>query len=99
MTVSSVLLMSRPYQQRRAYATCMKVWPEVDASCYSRSLSLDDYIASIGDTKLVADKLVGDTQRIAVYAERGFAIAQPMSDDVRRAFERLVAAGYVSRLV
>lgn len=25
--VGSVLLMSRPYQQRRAYATCRKVWP------------------------------------------------------------------------
>lgn len=43
--------------------------------------------------------LVGDTQRIEVYAERGFAIPQEMPDEVRVAFGRLVAAGYTSRLV
>ncbi|MEU8003906.1 YdcF family protein [Catellatospora sp. NPDC049111] len=94
----SVLLMSRPYQQRRAYATCKKVWPEVDVVCRSRSLLLDDYVASIGDAKKVVDMLVGDTQRIEVYAERGFAIAQPIPSEVRAAFVRLVAAGYTSRL-
>ncbi|MFJ8580065.1 YdcF family protein [Micromonospora sp. NPDC093277] len=99
LAVSSVLLMSRPYQQRRAYATCKKLWPEVDVICYSRPLTLDDYVTSIGDTKKVVDMLVGDTQRIEVYAERGFAIPQPMPDEVKEAFTRLVAAGYVSRLV
>lgn len=97
--VRSVLLMSRPYQQRRAYATCKKVWPEVDVVCRSRALSLDDYVESIGDTKKVVDMLVGDTQRIEVYAERGFAIAQPMPGEISAAFDRLVAAGYTSRLV
>jgi len=95
----SVLLMSRPYQQRRAYATCRKLWPEVKVLCYSRPLPLDDYVASIGDTKKVVDMLVGDTQRIEVYADRGFAIPQEMPEDVRAAFDRLVAAGYTSRLV
>jgi len=95
----SVLLMSRPYQQRRAYATCRKLWPEVKVLCYSRPLPLDDYVASIGDAKKVVDMLVGDTQRIEVYAERGFAIPQEMPESVRAAFERLVAAGYTSRLV
>jgi uncharacterized SAM-binding protein YcdF (DUF218 family) len=99
VTTLSVLLMSRPYQQRRAYATAKKVWPEVDLICYSRPLSLDDYVDSIGDVKKVVDMLVGDTQRIELYAERGFAIPQPMPPEVKEAFERLVAAGYVSRLV
>jgi uncharacterized SAM-binding protein YcdF (DUF218 family) len=97
--VGSVLLMSRPYQQRRAFATCKKLWPEVEVICYSRPLSLDDYMASIGDTKKVIDMLVGDTQRIEVYAERGFAIPQAMPESVRAAFRGLVSAGYVSRLV
>ncbi|GIM86702.1 hypothetical protein Sar04_34380 [Salinispora arenicola] len=33
--VESVLLMSRPYQQRRAYATCRVLWPEVEVVCAS----------------------------------------------------------------
>jgi uncharacterized SAM-binding protein YcdF (DUF218 family) len=95
----SVILMSRPYQQRRAFATCKKVWPEVEVLCTSRPLSLDDYVASIGDVKRVIDMLVGDTQRIEEYAKRGFAIPQEVPPDVRASYARLVDAGYTSRLV
>ncbi|MER7167293.1 YdcF family protein [Micromonospora sp. NPDC000207] len=95
----SVILMSRPYQQRRAYATCKKLWPEVDVICASHPLSLDDYLTSIGNTKKVMDMLVGDTQRIGKYAELGYAIPQHVPDEVRAAYARLVDAGYTSRLV
>lgn len=97
--VASVMLISRPYQQRRAYATCRKLWPEVDVVCASRPQPLDEYIASIGDVNRVITMLVGDTQRITLYAERGFAIPQPFPDATRQAFERLVARGYTGRLL
>ena len=99
IAASSVLLMSRPHQQRRAYATCRKVWPEVDVVCASNPLSLDAYVESIDTARKVIDMLVGDTQRIEVYAECGFAIPQPLPDDVHAAFERLVAAGFTSRSI
>lgn len=99
ITVRSVTLMSRPYQQRRAYATCRLLWPDVDVRCASLPLSLDDYVASIGDPDRVVNMLVGDTQRIDVYAERGFAIPQPLPQDVRDAFQALVQAGYTTRLI
>jgi uncharacterized SAM-binding protein YcdF (DUF218 family) len=94
-----VMLISRPYQQRRAYATCRKVWPDVEVICQSIPLPLDDYVASIGDADRVVNMLVGDTQRIELYAERGYAIPQPIPDDVRQAYQRLVARGYTTRLV
>ncbi|WP_410647473.1 YdcF family protein [Amycolatopsis sp. cmx-4-54] len=97
--VGSVVLISRPYQQRRAYATCKKLWPEVDVICASRPLPLDDYVESIGDVDRVITMLVGDTQRITVYAERGFAIHQDVPARVARAYERLVAAGFRERLI
>ncbi|MFI9846740.1 YdcF family protein [Nonomuraea sp. NPDC051941] len=99
ITPRSIMLISRPYQQRRAYATCRKIWPEVEVICGSLPLALDDYVASIGDVGRVANMLVGDTQRIELYAERGFAIPQPMPDDVREAYLRLVDRGYTARLV
>ena len=96
---SSVLLISRPYQQRRAYATCRKVWPEVQVMCASRPLPLDEYIASIGDVDHVIGMLVGDTQRIIEYPKRGFAVEQDMPNEVTAAYQRLVDAGYTSRLI
>ena len=85
--------MSRPYQQRRAYATCKKVWPEVEVCCASLPLSLDNYVESIGDARKVIDMLVGDTQRIELYAEMGFSIQQ----DVQETFAQR-SSGYASRV-
>lgn len=94
----SATIISRPYQQRRAFATARKQWPELDLACSSRPQSLEHYIESIGDTNKVLNMLVGDTQRIWTYPQEGFAIEQPVSEGVVSAYERLVSAGYTSRL-
>ncbi|GGX13422.1 hypothetical protein GCM10010383_49340 [Streptomyces lomondensis] len=44
--VESLLLISKPYMERRSYATCRKLWPEADVVCASEPLELDDYIKS-----------------------------------------------------
>jgi uncharacterized SAM-binding protein YcdF (DUF218 family) len=99
ITASSVMLISKPYMERRAYATARKTWPEVDAVCASERLSLDDYVKSIGDDRLVIDMLVGDLQRIIAYPALGFAIPQEVPPAVMAAYERLTARGYDSRLL
>lgn len=95
----SVLLISKPYMERRAFATCRKLWPEVDVVCASEPLKLDDYMQSIGDEKLVIDMLVGDLQRVIEYPKLGFAIEQQAPADVLAAYDRLLTAGFDSRLL
>jgi uncharacterized SAM-binding protein YcdF (DUF218 family) len=95
----SAVVISRPYQQRRAYATCRKLWPELDIICASQAVPLDQYVEGIGDADRVINMLVGDTQRITIFAERGFAIPQDIPANVQAAFDRLVAAGYTARLL
>ncbi|MFD1147246.1 YdcF family protein [Saccharothrix hoggarensis] len=97
--VFSAVLISRPYQQRRAYATCRKLWPELDVVCTSHRPPIDDYVTEIGDAEFVISMLVGDTQRISAFAEAGYAIPQEVPTKVHAAYERLVAAGYTSRLI
>ncbi|WP_238019971.1 YdcF family protein [Dactylosporangium sp. AC04546] len=97
--VRSAIVMSRPYQQRRAYATAEKLWPELDVICASNPQSLDDYVRSIGDVHKVINMLVGDTQRITVYAQKGFANPQHVPTAVETAYLHLIDAGYTSRLL
>jgi uncharacterized SAM-binding protein YcdF (DUF218 family) len=97
--VTTVMLISKPYMQRRAYATIRKAWPEAGAVCASEDISFDEYLKSIGDDRLVIDMLIGDLQRIIEYPARGFAIAQDVPADVTDAYQRLIAAGYDSRLM
>jgi len=97
--VKTVLLISKPYMERRAFATCQKIWPGVRAICASDPIGLDEYLASIGDTKLVLDMLVGDLQRVMAYPALGFAVEQDIPDDVETAYLRLISAGYTGRLM
>lgn len=99
IAVRSAIVMSRPYQQRRAYATAKKLWPALEVVCASNPLELDQYVRSIGNVDKVINMLVGDTQRISVYAERGFAVPQLIPDEVENAYHRLVRAGFTSRLL
>lgn len=97
--VSSVLLISKPYEERRAYATARKLWPAVEVVSASAPMTLDEYVDSIGDARLVIDMLVGALQRLMIYPEQGFMISQPVPSDVLDAYERLRQAGYTSRLL
>ncbi|QFU86989.1 hypothetical protein YIM_08895 [Amycolatopsis sp. YIM 10] len=97
--LSSVMLISMPYMQRRAFATCRKQWPDVDVVCASEPVTLADYIAGIGDPHKTIDELVGDLQRIWRHAAVGFTIEFEVPSPVMAAYDRLVDAGFVSKLL
>ena len=96
--VSSALLISKPYEERRAYATARKLWPEIEWVCASAPVTFPAYVASIQDARLVIDMLVGALQRLLLYPAQGFMVAQDVPEDVRHAYERLAAQGFTSRL-
>ncbi|GAB2974124.1 YdcF family protein [Streptomyces pseudoechinosporeus] len=99
VSVSSALLVSKPYEERRAYATARKLWPEVEFVSASTPMTLPEYIDSIQDARLVIDMLVGSLQRLLIYPAQGFMITQDVPDEVIRAYERLASRGFTSRLV
>jgi len=103
LTPQSFILVQKPYMERRSYATFRKLWPEKQAIVTSPQVSLDEYLEKYSNANLPVDEvvsiMVGDLQRVKLYAEKGFQIPQDIPPDVWAAFEALVAAGYDSRLV
>ncbi|WP_328876418.1 YdcF family protein [Streptomyces sp. NBC_00287] len=99
ITATTVLLVSKPYMERRSFATARKLWPDVEILCASEPLEFDDYVKSIGDERLVLDMVVGDLQRVIEYPKRGFAIEQEVPKDVHAAYESLIRDGFTSRLI
>ncbi|MFG2614450.1 YdcF family protein [Streptomyces anulatus] len=97
--VSSVLLVSKPYEERRAYATARKLWPAVDIVSASAPMTLSEYVDSIKDSRLVLDMLVGAQQRLLIYPDQGFMTRQMVPEPVAAAYKRLCAEGFTSRLV
>jgi uncharacterized SAM-binding protein YcdF (DUF218 family) len=100
---NSFIVVQKPYMERRSYATFRKVWPEPQVRVTSPQVSMDEYLRGYSHGSLSADDvisiMVGDLQRIRVYAERGFQIPQDVPDHVWSAYEELVRAGYDQRLV
>ncbi|MGW4217798.1 YdcF family protein [Streptomyces bacillaris] len=97
--VSSVMLVSKPYEERRAYATARKIWPEVEIVSASAPMTLAEYVDSMKDPRLVLDMLVGAQQRLLIYPKHGFMIRQEVPDSVTAAYEHLCSEGFTSRLM
>lgn len=96
---SRLILVQKPYMERRAWATFKRRWSEPDLVVTSPPIPYDEYPTPGIPRDLVINILVGDVQRMRVYAERGFQVPQPVPDEVWAAWEELVARGYTGHLV
>jgi uncharacterized SAM-binding protein YcdF (DUF218 family) len=89
--------------ERRSFATFRKFWPEKQVVVTSPQVSFGDYLSKYTHSSLSADDvvgiMVGDLQRIRIYPELGYQIAQEIPDDVWDAYEQLVRAGYDKYLI
>ena len=94
----SFIVVQKPYMERRSYATFRQYWPEKHVVVTSPQASFDDYIAKYTHSSLTADDVVGimlgDLQRIRLYPELGYQIAQEIPDEIWNAYEQLVGVGY-----
>ena len=89
--------------ERRSFATFRKMWPEKEVLVTSPQVSFEEYLGGYANEVLSKDDviniMVGDLQRIKLYAEKGFQIPQEVPHEVWSAYEELVNAGYHQRLV
>jgi uncharacterized SAM-binding protein YcdF (DUF218 family) len=103
LSVNRMILVQKPYMERRSYATFRKVWPEKEVIVTSPQVALDEYLEGYSNQALSADAaisiMVGDLQRIREYPVLGFQIPQEIPDDVWEAYLALVRAGYDRHLI
>ncbi|MFX4295391.1 YdcF family protein [Streptomyces bohaiensis] len=96
---SSVTLVCKPYEERRALATARELWSPASFTCASEAVTLRQYVERVGDERVVINMLTGTLQRIIQYPSLGFMTKQHVPAAVNFAFKRLVAAGYTTRLI
>jgi uncharacterized SAM-binding protein YcdF (DUF218 family) len=98
-----VLLVQKPYMERRAWATFERVWPGKRLQVTSPRVTFHEYLARGTHEQLspedVVSIMVGDLQRIRQYPALGFQVAQEIPAEVWAAYEALVAAGFDRHLV
>ncbi|HEY4478962.1 MAG TPA: YdcF family protein [Candidatus Paceibacterota bacterium] len=100
LEIGSFIVVQKPYMERRAYAAFKKLWPEKEVTVTSPQCSYEKYVEMTpGFKERILNSMVADTQKIKLYAEKGFQISQEMPDRVWRASERLVQLGFSKHLV
>jgi uncharacterized SAM-binding protein YcdF (DUF218 family) len=94
-----LILVQKPYMERRTYATFMNFWPGKHLIVASPPITFADYPTAELPRDLVINIMVGDLQRIRIYPQKGFQIEQDIPADVWQAYEELVALGYKKHLI
>lgn len=96
IAIHTAIFVHKPYMERRLHATLKKQWPEIEHIITSPQISYEDNPIPRDN---YINGMVGDLQRIKVYAERGLQIPQEIPKDVWSAYEELVRLGFNKQLV
>jgi uncharacterized SAM-binding protein YcdF (DUF218 family) len=93
------IAVQKPYMERRTLATFQARWPELAVRVTSPQIAFEDYANAQITKDDVIHIMVGDFQRLLLYADRGWSARQEVPPQVMEAYRRLVASGYSNRLV
>ena len=97
-----IIAVHKPYMEKRLWAAMQVYWPDVQAVYTSPQVSVEEHIAhaeKIGMTRRgVIETIVGDVQRMELYAEKGWQLPQEIPQEAWNAFHELVAMGYDKQL-
>ncbi|WP_010252489.1 YdcF family protein [Acetivibrio cellulolyticus] len=103
LNINSIITVNKPYMERRTYAAFKKFWNVNDVMVTSPQFEFKEYLEAYTDGKITKEEIisimVGDLQRIKVYAEKGFQIQQDIPENVWEAFDKLVELGFKKHLI
>jgi len=97
-----IVIVQKPFMERRSWATIKRVWPAADAVISSPPLSFDECVQGGGvSAEVLVAIMVGDLQRTRLYSlpPREFQIRQPIPREVWTAYEALVVRGFTMNVL
>jgi uncharacterized SAM-binding protein YcdF (DUF218 family) len=99
MQPRNIVIAVKPFMQRRVWATMAVEWPEMPATLASPEMTLEEYFTSELAPEKIVNIMMGDLQRIWVYARRGWSAPQRIPAEVREAYQGLVGLGFTKHLM
>ena len=97
-----ILGVHQPFMERRIMAAMGVYWPELRLTVTSPQVTIPEYLEDAkqqGITEHAAiSVIVGDFQRMDLYAKKGFQLPQEIPEEAWDAFRSLVELGYDSQL-
>jgi uncharacterized SAM-binding protein YcdF (DUF218 family) len=98
LSPKKLIVLQKPYMERRTLAALNQYWPQISFCVSSPPIPFDNYPFPGFSMNDLIHVMVGDFQRIILYAERGWQTPQPVPDRVMAAYQELIMAGYTREL-
>jgi uncharacterized SAM-binding protein YcdF (DUF218 family) len=95
----TILIVTKPYMERRAFATALATWSDVHIIVASPDLDFDTYPNDVVSSELLINMVVGDTQRLMIFSESAHVPKQDFSNEVVEAYNRLIELGYNKQVI
>jgi uncharacterized SAM-binding protein YcdF (DUF218 family) len=95
---ASIIVLQKPYMERRTLAAMLQYWPNIPTIISSPPISFDNYPFPGFSMEDLIHVLVGDFQRIQLYAERGWQAPQIIPPPIWDAYHFLIESGYTQQL-
>ena len=93
-----ILGVHQPFMERRIVAAMGVYWPEQSFSVTSPQVSIPEYLGRAREQGITENAsvsvIVGDFQRIELYAKLGYQLPQYIPDEAWDAYHALVAMGF-----
>ena len=97
-----ILGVHQPFMERRIVAAMGVYWPDLNFSVTSPQVTIPEYLEAAkrqGITENAAvSVIVGDFQRMDLYAKKGYQIPQHIPEEAWAAFRQLAKMGYDKQL-
>ena len=97
-----ILGVHQPFMERRIASAMGVYWPELNFSVTCPQVTIPEYLRRAQEQGISENAsisvIVGDFQRIELYAKLGYQLPQEIPDEAWDAFHALVALGYDKQL-
>ena len=97
-----ILGVHQPFMERRISAAMGVYWPELNFSVTSPQVSIPEYLQRAKEQGISENAsisvIVGDFQRMKLYADKGWQLPQEIPEEAWDAFHELVTMGYDTQL-
>lgn len=99
LSTNRLIMVQKPYMERRLYATIIKQWQGPEFIISSPAISYKDYPTAVISRELLINFMIGDLQRIIEYPALGYQIYQEVPLEVLKSFNKLVELGFNTCLI
>ena len=97
-----ILGVHQPFMERRIMAAMGVYWPEIRFSVTSPQVTIPEYLRRAKEQGISENAsvsvIVGDFQRMDLYARKGYQLPQHIPEEAWAAFHKLVEMGYDKQL-